>query len=297
MITKVFGTRTESPAFFDMSARFNPGGFYQIKESFGMGDRAAVHVWLWDWRKNNPHRKLVVIEDRTLSGPAWRNNLRGEWLFSELADELWIVEERGENIPMPPGEAIYRVAVWGAWRGLRDRRISLNPTIRPLPEAMNAARLKLEELKVPDRFITLQPLFDAPFNFYRNGKISWWEEVCENLSKEFPTVVIGDVGNSSRMKVAKDAYPLWTHGLCPMESLAVVSQASVHIGGMTGFTIWAPIFKVPTVAVYRKWYELEENGSIDERPFSFGALVVWSPLEGKVEDYLGITRELWAKRG
>lgn len=291
MLKKRFGGREGSPAFFDMSARFNPGGFYQIRESFGMGDRAAMHVWLGDWRKRNPDRRLVVIEDRTLQGPEYRNDLKGEWLVGEFVDELWIVETKGEVITRPPGDAIYCVAVWGAWRHLRDSRV-FNPTIKPEPEAMEVVGRKLGELGVPKDFITLQPLFDARFNFYRNGKISWWEEVCEKLAKEFPTVVIGDACNSNRMTVAKGAYPLWTHGLRPMESLAVVSQASVHVGGMTGFTIWAPVFRIPTVAVYRRWHELAANGSIDERPFSFGEPVVWAPLEGDTDELVQAVRSV-----
>lgn len=293
MIKKVFGDRTGDPAFFDMAGRFKAFLVTQNHRSFNIGDRAAAYIWLGDWRARNPERRLVVIEDKFMIGQAWGRLVSVDWLFGGIADELWIIEKEGEIIPRPPGEAIYKFSVWQAWRTLRDNKI-FNPSIVPLPEAMESVKKKLADLSVPAVFITVQPLFDAAHNsrFYRNGKIEWWEQVCSRLSNNFPAVILGAHANSSKMK-AQGAYPLWNTDLSPMESLAAIYMARVHIGGMTGMTIWSPIFKVPTVAVYRYWKEYEPNGSIDERPFSFGAPVVWAPLEGNPEDLVSSTGRLW----
>jgi hypothetical protein len=78
-----------------------------------------------------------------------------------------------------------------------------------------------------------------------------------------------------------------------MESLAVISAAKVHIGGMTGTTIWSAIFNVPTLAVYPHWSGHPKKGT-DTRPIPFGAPVVYAQLGGDPYKLVGAVGELWA---
>jgi hypothetical protein len=43
--------------------------------------------------------------------------------------------------------------------------------------------------------------------------------------------------------------------------------------------LWAPIFKVPTIAVYKTWSH-RAGQATDTRPISFGAPVIYAPLNG-----------------
>jgi hypothetical protein len=77
-----------------------------------------------------------------------------------------------------------------------------------------------------------------------------------------------------------------------MDTLAVVSKATAHVGGETGVTIWAPIFKIPTVAVYRQW-EGWEREHLDVRPISFGAPVAHAQLLGEPAEVVRRIGDLW----
>jgi hypothetical protein len=54
-----------------------------------------------------------------------------------------------------------------------------------------------------------------------------------------------------------------------------MSMASAHVGGETGFSLWAGMVQVPLLAVYRKW---DDKSYVDWRPLSLGKPVVWCPL-------------------
>lgn len=294
MIKKVFGNRTDAPAFFDMAARFKPRGAVWYGAAFRIGDRAAAHVYIGEWREKYPDRRLIIAEDSLMDGTEYSRYLPGEWLFKDFADELWIVDKKGETVPEPPGDALYNVSLWRIWRKLYENRIFI-PRIKPLAESMISAGNKLNGLNVPPEFITIQPLFDAKYNLSRNGTIKWWEEVCVNLSCKFPTVILGDEHNIRMMKFTGKSYYFCNPGLNPMESLAVISMAKVHVGGATGTTLWSPMFNTPTVAVYRKWNEYS-NGPVDERPMPFGAPVVWALLEGDAGRLVEAVEPIWEER-
>lgn len=283
MVKKIFGNRTGSPAYFDMSSKV-----------FRIGDRAAAYVWLGDWRLRNPNRRLAVIEDNSLSGTEHGRYLPGSWLFEGIIDELWVVDRKKESAPRLSGENLYHVSLWRIWRWLAKNKTFI-PTISPLLSAFETARVKLDELGVPEKFMTVHPLFDAEYDKFRNGGVSWWEGLCERFSREFSTVILGKESSAEKMRVSGKAYPIWKCRLNPMESMAVMFMARVHVGGMTGLTLWSAIFRVPTLAVYPVWQEHRNRGT-DARPISFGAPVVWGLLGGDLDKLTGQTQELWEGR-
>jgi hypothetical protein len=290
MIKTVFGQRKDSPAFFDMACRFKPVGAGWYGTAFRMGDRAAVHIYLGDWRIRNPDRKLVVVEDSIMRDAEWSRYLPGDWLFSSFADELWCVESAGEVVPRPEGEALYHTPLWLAWISLNKTRL-FNPSIVPPSSASASAVGKTSAMGIPDKYVTVHPLFDATYDVKRNSPPEWWAHLCARIAKEFPVVILGIANNAGRIGDIEGVYPAWRYQLNPMESLAMISKAKVHIGGATGLTIWSPIFKIPTLAAYSVWNRLRYG--IEVRPISFGAPVVWGQLGGDVDVIFDAVRTLW----
>jgi hypothetical protein len=58
-------------------------------------------------------------------------------------------------------------------------------------------------------------------------------------------------------------------------------MANGHVGGETGFSLWAGIFSVPLLACYRKW---EAGKHVDWRPAEFHKPVHWCPLDTSPAD-------------
>lgn len=286
-----FGDRVHFPAYFDMSARFAPPGATWYGRQYRIGDRAGAHVWLADWRLRNPDRRLVVIEDSVMPGTEWSRYLPGTWLFGDVVDELQVVERVNEHVPRPVGEPLYHVSMWRIWHWLSQNKL-YQPTIRPLPGAVLSAQAVLKELGVPERYVTIQPLFDAGYDRHRNGRVDWWQEAVNTLAARVPLVVLGDVGNAKKISIPSGAFAVWERKLNPMESLALISNAVVHVGGATGTTLWAPILGVPVVAVYRGW----SGGFYETRPLSFGKPVVYSPLDGDLQSLVSTVARLWDGR-
>lgn len=274
-----------------MANRFRPPKAHWYGRAFRIGDRAAAHVWLGDWRMRNPNHRMVVVEDNISSGTEYSRYVPGSWLFKGIADELWMVEKPGEYIGKPPGDSLYHVSMWRIWRWL-SRNKAFVPSIRPDQAALDSALGKMRAFNIPTPFVSIQPLFDASYDKHRNCTPEWWQGVCLKLSADFPVVVLGDVRNARRMKVPDKVYPLWNLGLNPMESMAVISMAKMHIGGATGTTLWSAIFNVPTLAVYSNWGAHLKKG-IDTRPIPFGAPVVHAQLGGDYAKLAGSVRELW----
>ena len=287
-----FGSRQDLPAYFDMACRFRLPKAAWYGRAFRIGDRAAAHVWVGNWRSMNPNRRLVVVEDSCMPEAVHSRFLPASWLFAGMVDEIWTAERRGELLPRPPGEPIYHVTMWRIWLWIR-RNGTFVPTIRPPESVFRSADAKMRKLGIPPRFVTIQPLFDAIYDTHRNGSLNWWGDVCGKLASVFPVVILGDVGNSGKLTAPPGAYPLWAEGLTPLESLAVVYRSAAHVGGATGLTLWAPIFRVPTLAAYAHW-ELRANGSTDTRPISFGAPVIWTPLNGDPAGLVEETRNIWS---
>jgi hypothetical protein len=203
--------------------------------------------------------------------------LSGEWLFGSIADELWIVEEHGEQIMRPPGQTLYHVTMWRIWRWLMLHK-TFKPTIRPPMENMNKARELLKQYGAPSKFITCQPLFDAGYDKYRNAPVGWWRDLAIAFRGAMPVVLLGLPENSNRMPVGgENIIPLWKTEMDAMTTLAVICHSALHVGGATGTTLWAPIFNIPTLACYIEWSP-HPGRRTDTRPMSFGAPVVYAQL-------------------
>jgi hypothetical protein len=67
-----------------------------------------------------------------------------------------------------------------------------------------------------------------------------------------------------------------------MTTMALMDKGQLHIGGATGTTLWAPIFKVPTLACYPMWAP-HPGQKTDTRPIAFGKPVVYAHLKGDVK--------------
>lgn len=294
----VFSERQASPAFYDMSAQYKPSYARWYGGPFRIGDRAAAYVWLSDWRKRSPHRRLVVVEDSVMPGTEHSRALPGSWLFKDAADELWMVERPEERIARPAGQALYHVTMWRIWRWLHFNN-TFNPDIRPLPAAMKLADELLKQYKVPLKFVTIQPLFDAEYDRHRNAPRNWWVELIRVLSGPMPVVVLGLPSNARQVMVeGRNVFQLWNTSMDAMTTLALIAKGSLHVGGATGTTLWAPIFKVPTLACYVNWAP-HPGKKTDTRPISFGKPVVYAMLKSDVKSvalqaqglYNGVLRE------
>jgi hypothetical protein len=278
----LLGDRKTAPAFFDMGARFKPRAAGWYGGAFRIGDRAAAYVWLGDWRHKNPGRRLVVVEDSVMPGTEHSRALPGKWLFSGIADELWIAEEPGEQIMRPPGQTLYHVTMWRIWRWLMSHK-TVKPAIRPTNEAMSKARELLKKHNAPTRFVTCQPLFDAGYDKYRNAPVEWWHSLVSALRGPMPVALLGLPENAGRMPLdGHNIIPLWNEKVDAMVTLALICHSALHIGGATGTTLWAPIFQIPTLACYVGWSP-HPGMRTDTRPMSFGAPVVYAQLGGDVK--------------
>jgi hypothetical protein len=261
------GTRSGPLAFMDMSGRSKPAAV-RGHNVFRIGDRAAAHLWLLHWRKLNPEARIIVIDD-----PLW-NRVQGsylldtQWLFNGIADELWIADKFGETIAIPQGTTLYHTKIWGIWEWLRKNCCAV-PSIRPTTESLERAAALLQKHSVPECYVTVQPLFDAPYNKFRNAPVSWWETLVQTIAKRLPVVVLGAKANVKPGFAGPNVFPLWTEDLTPMDSLALMKKGYAHVGGETGLTLWAGLLHVPTLALYSSC-----SASLPEvRPIGFKAEV------------------------
>jgi hypothetical protein len=275
-------------AFMDLSGRHKPklhGG------AFRMGDRAAAYVWLLDWRTRNPHDHIIVVDDPNREEVSWAKHLDIEWMFRGIADELWIAESSTEEIPKPAAYVMYHTNMWRIWLWLRKNKIC-RPSIQPKPENCTKVRALLDKHKLYSGFITIQPLYDAAYNQHRNAPPGWWAELCEEIGKICPVVLIGTKDSAAKMRTPKNCYPLWNEDLDPMDSLALISMAAVHVGGETGTTLWAPILNIPTAAVYIHWGDTGGHFPMDCRPMQFEKPVRHIPLNGSSATGAAVVKRL-----
>lgn len=280
------GNRTESPAFFDMAGRFRPsiqdrwyGGRFRI------GDKAVIYSVLASWRKTNQNRKLTIIADPPGHETQWACQVPNEWLYGGIADELIEAEVGNELIPKPLGQNLYTQHLFAAWK-LLARRPPL-AAVPPLPQIYKAAaEQQLKKWAVPDKYVVLSPLFDAKYDRHRNFHPSWWHNITGELIRSHPLVVIGDKASMVAYKgrPLPNCFNLYTDGLSPMQSLALIERSSAYIGGETGMTIWAALMRIPTIACYQFWttpWAKNQLRGLDTRPISAGAPVVWgAPSNG-----------------
>lgn len=252
MKTIVCGSRTGEPAYFDLTGRFHTGrqtGFFRI------GDRAAGYVFCLEWRRKKPDRRLVVIDIPDGFNEHMHifvgRECPAEWVFGDLADEVWLLDSHDEPID-PPGEALLTVPIWEWWYHFNRRQgnVGLQTDVRPPAAAMQRVEALKAEWRLPPIYATLQPLCDAPYAFYRNRSPAFWEALIARLSPELPLVVIGHPPSFANISCHPYAYCAWTRGLNVLESLAMISGATMHVGGETGTTIWSSLMRVNTYGVY-----------------------------------------------
>lgn len=271
------GTRTLEPAWFDMACRFPPPNGFWYGKAFRMGDRAAAYLWLADWRHKHPARKITVYEDSIMPGTEFSRHLSGRWLFEGIADDLVTVDKVGEHLQPPVGERLYHVTMWRIWLWLMKHR-TVDPKIQPTHIATRRANELLDKYKVPRNFAVVSPLFDAAYDTYRNQTAKWWHDVALGLVSKMPVVMIGAASTATCMGTPVGTFPLWNEALNPMESLAIINQAGLYVGGATGMTLWAAILKTPVLACYKVWAP-HPGRKTDTRPISCGAPVVFCALD------------------
>jgi len=280
--------------FFDMTGQTWPQPYYMR-----IGDRAAIHLYLLNCRALKPDRKLIVMANQYMPGNEFGNQIPPDWFLKDIIDELWLAESADEKIHPPEGgHSLYSYpsSLWYHWKHLRKNRV-VDPTLRPREQDLSAADRAMREMRIPQKFVAIQPLFDAEYDVFRNGSVNWWADLIYLLSRSLPVVVMGAARNEKALSKIKNGYPLWKLGLSPMEAMALMSRASVFGGGETGFTLWAPIFRVPTVAIYGYWSSrggsYTEDGGHDSRPISFGSPVIFQLLEGDIVQIVSVFRRLF----
>jgi hypothetical protein len=267
--------RTENPAYYDLVARFpiseECAGFFRI------GDRAAAYVQCLEWRLANPNSKLVIIDMPRAHNETLAIFVAEEcpalWVFGELADEIWLIEDSEEMVPEPEGKPLYTMPIWEWWYYFNKREgfKTLRPTIRPPQKNLDTVRRLKDEWKLPERYATIQPLFDAPYATYRNQPPEFWEEIVAYLTPRMPLVILGNPANYSKMMPHPQVYSGWSRGLTVLDSIAMISQSSMHIGGETGTTIWSSLMGVNTYGIYAG--VIYEGDFWFTEPMCFGGMV------------------------
>ncbi len=247
-----------------------------------MGDRAAAYLWVAEWRKRSPLDKILVIDDPFKGDAPDGLQLDAVWLFNGIADEVWLTERKGEHIEHPGAYPLYHTNLWRIWLWLRNNKTAV-PQVKPKQESIERTQQLRKQYKVPEKYITLQPLFDAPYNAHRNAPIEWWRGVTKKLKNDYPIVLLGTSESAKGFKPMEGVYPLWDEKLTPMDSLALIRDGAAHIGGETGLTLWAPFFDRPTVAIYSYWSTTGGSFPMDCRPMPFGAPVEHAMLKGSFD--------------
>lgn len=272
--------------------RQGPTSHLYLHNRIRMGDVASLHMILGHWRQANPDKRLIVYYNPYVNVYCFARCLDMTWCFDKIADEIWVRETAKEPLTRPPGVPAFdpwKTHMWDKWRQYMLKR-TFEPSIMPLPAVMTVADSYLAKYKVPPRFAVLQPLCDSGYHKYRNAPKAWWSAVCRELTLlGVPTVILGPA-NHMRGIEAHGCYKLYEVCTNPYEGMGVMCRSAVHAGGETGLPLWAGIFRVPVVALFRRWRagggdgKNKDSTAFDYRPISFGAPVVFAQLEGKPAD-------------
>lgn len=275
MITKIIGNKEGQPV-----------AYYDLRDGFRMGDLACLRAILADWRRLYPDRRLYIIWNKHHKISHYGNFLPMEWVVGDIADEIWETEIEGEDLRVPGGEDIRTTHHWDEWTKLRYSR-AVSPTLPPPEYSIDKSREFRKQNGLPEKYIAYQPLFDAGYHLYRNGKIVWWEQLLEKLSKRVPVLTLCHHEFKDKFKIPKEAFSTMPGMVNPLTSLGLVYDSSLMVGGETGMPLWACLFKKPVVAVFRQWtlYSDVERGSslYDYCPIDFEAPVIHAPLEGQID--------------
>jgi hypothetical protein len=262
-----------------------------------VGDLAGLHMCMGEWRAQNPDKKLIVFYNPFDRVHEYSRQVPIDWVFENIADELWIKEERDVGFSLP-GRQVYdffyqdskvHLHLWAHWNRLRKAR-HFNPKIKLRDDVLATADKYLSENKVPvcsPGFVAIQALFDAGYHKYRNAPLPWWIKLCDTVAKKgLPVVLLGPTRWMGNPTVPNGVIPAFKTVSSPYEAMAIGSRAKVFVGGETGLPLWEPLFGVPVVAAFRHWRL--DQGKYDYRPMSFGAPVVFAPLEGDCESVANV---------
>ena len=211
MKQKTIGNRKTNPAFYDMACRFPPPNINWIYGCpFRIGDKAVAHIQCLMWRQANPDRKLVVLED--LTQPIYSGGgveVPADWVFDGIADEIWSAESAADPMQCPEGENLYNECLWNYWAKLRDNPPKVKTSIEPQPFSMIGLDEIFFKLRVPENYITLNPLYDAPYNSFRNATPGWWKSLAGHLAKKVPIVMVGTKPILRRLKIWETTFTLF----------------------------------------------------------------------------------------
>lgn len=275
------GVRRSNPAFFDMACRFKPANARWYGSGFRLGDRAGAVVAMGHWRAHNPTRKLIILEDNFLPCCEHSKRLEARWLFQGIADEVFTTTAPHEHIERPAAENLYYERLWRSWWRIMHTKRVFFPALASEAPSRDIVNQLIVRLGIPPTYVTLQPLWDAKYDRYRNQSPIWWERLIQRLVSFMPVVVLGATTNACKLSLPPGAFPVWDHRIDAMASLEFMRRAAWHVGGETGLTLWAPMLNVPTAALYRTWQRRADH--LETRPMTFGKPVVWVPLVENVD--------------
>jgi len=277
MKTTILGARTGDDYYID------------LRQGWRMGDFAGLRLLLEDWRRANPNARVSVSYNTYHWRSVYGSQLNLEWVFEGLVDVLYETESKHDQIPNQPGipmvGRVFSSHIWNDWGRLRidvtENGRQLTPRTPP-SEDLARARELLDRKGVPENYVTLHPLFDAGYNKYRNGSTIWWNQLIDNMAKLVPVVVIGTAGYTRHIHIPPNAFQTFDYGVPAHISLAMISQAKVHVGGETGLTLWAGVCGVPVLATYGRWISAKDKAGrpADFRPIPVSAPVIYAPLNG-----------------
>lgn len=278
-----FGDRSDFPAYFDMACRLGPTNRLPLERGgFRVGDRAGAYAQLAVWRRDNPQSRLTVLEDPYLPNVGKSYELPAKWFARELADCVIEFDEDEEPTFGDLGNPLHSGNVWTPWS-----EIALNPGDVWVPKLetfyIERGQAKRDLYLVNETsYVTVQPLFDADYDIERNIAIELWQKLCIQLARHVWVVVVGSAKVANRCPVPWPVQPLWCENLHFQETLTVIQEAQVHVGGETGTTLWAPLLRTPTVALYnpRRVYP---SGLWWHRPISFGQAVTIHSVDDAID--------------
>jgi hypothetical protein len=296
------GDNTGPPAFFDISGRFWAVGRSDARyrppwygASLRVGDKAVLRGWLGEWRHDHPDRRIVVLTDLRRQ-TAWAQQVPDEWVLAGVADELRQVDDKVSELPV--GQPLYDRHLFVLWKDVRSR-----PCLRAaaaVPAVVREhVRSRLDQLGVPQDFITVHPLHRAAYDHHRQAPLAWWTAVIRRLAEERPVVVLAEGADTALGGISGgNVFHLWTKGPSVLESVAAASLGRCHVGGTTGLTLWASIVQAPVVAAYRHWdraWDKDAARGMDVRPGCFGAALTRVSLECPVDEAADAVRQIGSR--
>lgn len=279
--------RSGPPACYDMACRYGPmSAPVGRRGGFRIGDRAAAYVFLHHWRRRYPDQRLIVLDDPYLPHNEESRSISSAWMFQDVADELWVADTPDEVIPRPPGKWLHERCLWLDWKEFRDQP----PPPLPRPPEIVHERVErwLERRGIQGPFMTVHPLLDAAYDRYRNGSPLWWQLLIDRFAGSMPLVVLGLPEETPVLTMPAGAYPVGRTGLTAIEALSLIQRSWLHVGGETGFSLWAPILGTSTVALYadpeRGGWGRAPGDPFDTRPIPFHAPVLTLSKETDTEE-------------